>query len=178
MFAPSPLEAMLGRDAQGLPPGAMRSGLARRPAASGFTLLELVLVLLLMGLTIGLILPRMGAGVKRMEEREFLQNLVQTLKRAHIRAMSSGQTEIFRIRGSERRYGLDRPPTQLIPENVDIYSDILEQDPETGDRIVVFYSDGSVSDNDLKVVFDQQRTFFIFIHPISATIRVVERKSS
>jgi hypothetical protein len=120
----------------------------------------------------------MGAGVKRMEEREFLQELVQTLKRAHIRAMSSGQTEIFRIRGSERRYGLDQPPSQLIPENVDIYSDILEQDPETGDRIVLFYSDGSVSDNDLKIVFDRQRTFFIFIHPISATIRVVERKSS
>ncbi|HAA02151.1 MAG TPA: hypothetical protein DCZ69_05135 [Syntrophobacteraceae bacterium] len=154
------------------------TGIAGWQAANGFTLLELVLVMLLMGLSIGLILPRMGAGVKRMEEREFLQDLVQTLKRAHIRAMSSGQTAVFRIRGSSRRFGLERPPTHLIPDNVDIYSDILEEDPETGDRVVFFYSDGSVSDNDLKVVFNKQHTFFVFIHPISATIRVVERKSS
>ncbi len=142
----------------------------------GFTLLELVLVLLLLSLTVGLLIPRIGAGVKRMEEREFLQTLVQTLKRAHIRAMSSGKTEIFRIRGSERRYGLELPPSHSIPENVDVYSDKLERDPETQDRIILFYADGSASDNDLKIVFDRQRSFLITIHPLSATIRVVPGK--
>jgi general secretion pathway protein H len=148
-----------------------------RPDLRGFTMIELVLVLFMMALTVSLLLPRIGAGVKRMEEREFLTDLMQTLKRAQIRAMSGGQTTIFRIRGAERLYGLDRPPTHGIPENVDIFSDKLDRDQETDDRIILFYPDGSVSDNDLKLVFDRQRSYRIFIHPISGTIRLVQPKS-
>ncbi len=145
--------------------------------SKGFTLLELVLVLFLMALSVGLLIPRIGAGWKRMEEREFLQDLMHTFKRANIRAMSGGQTSIFRIRGAERVYGLELPPSHAIPENVDIFSDKLERDPETNDRIIVFYPDGSVSDNDLKIVFDKQRSYRIFIHPISGTVRLVQPKS-
>jgi len=167
----------------------MRDGNADRPGIGdharssgrfnprGFTMLELVLVLFMMALTAGLLIPRIGAGWKRMEEREFLQEMMVTLKRAHIRAMSSGQTMAFRIRGAERRYGLELPPIHGIPENVDIFSDKLERDPETHDRIILFYPDGSVSENDLKIVIDQQRSYRIFIHPISGTIRLVQGKS-
>jgi type II secretory pathway pseudopilin PulG len=141
---------------------------------SGFTLVELVLVIFVVALTTSILIPRMGAGWKRMEERDFLQTLVHTLKRAQIRAMSGGGTALFRISGAERTFGLDSPPELGIPENVEIFSDLLEKDPMTGDRIIVFYPDGSVSDNDLKIVFDNQRPYRIFVHPISGTIRLVK----
>jgi prepilin-type N-terminal cleavage/methylation domain-containing protein len=140
----------------------------------GFTLLELVLVIFVMALTSSILIPRIGSGWKAMEEREFLQQLVQTLKRAQIRAMSGGEATLFRISGAERAFGLESPPLQNIPENVDIYSDLLERDPLTFDRIMVFYPDGSVSDNDLKITFDKQRSYRIFVHPISGTIRLVK----
>jgi general secretion pathway protein H len=140
----------------------------------GFTLLELVLVIFIVALTSSILIPRMGAGWKRMGEREFLQELVHTLKRAQIRAMSGGEVTLFRISGAERTFGLESPPLQNIPENADIYSDVLERDPLTHDRIMVFYPDGSVSDNDLKITFDKQRSYRIFVHPISGTIRLVK----
>lgn len=137
----------------------------------GFTLLELIVVLIILTLAAGTVIPRIGAGSKRMADREFLQEYVQTLKRARIRAMNSGEITAFRIRSSERLYDIKLPPEKAIPDNVDIYADNLDRDPETQDRLVLFYPDGSFSGNDMEIVFDDQRSFRISIHPLLGTIR-------
>jgi general secretion pathway protein H len=138
----------------------------------GFTLLEVIIVLIILTFAISMVVPRIGAGWKRMEEREFVQNLLHTLKRGRVRALSSGEITLFRIRGAERVYGLDLPPSQFIPENVDVYADNLEKDMRTGDRIISFYPDGSISGSDIKIVFNQQRAYLILINPIAGTIRL------
>jgi general secretion pathway protein H len=138
----------------------------------GFTLLELILVMLILSLTIGIILPRVGAGWKRMEDREFLQEFVQTLRRARLQAMNMGEIRAFRIRGSERLYDLKTPPQKPIPENVDIYADNLEMDPATADRLILFYPDGSLLGNDLEIVFDKSRTFRVSVHPLFGVVQV------
>lgn len=138
----------------------------------GFTLLELVVVLIIISISSAMLLPRVGAGWKRMEDREFLQEFVQTLKRARLIAMNSGEVVAFRLRGSERLYDLQHPPQKPIPPNVDIYADHLERDPLTDDRVILFYPDGSISGSDLQVVFDQQRSFYISIHPITGVVQL------
>ena len=139
--------------------------------ARGFTLLELILVLIILALTAGLILPRVGGGWKRMEDREFLLEFVQTLRRARLVAMNSGEVTAFRIRSGERLYDFELPLRRPIPENVDIYADNLERDPETGDHLVLFYPDGSLVGNDMELVFDKERSFRISIHPLFGTVR-------
>jgi prepilin-type N-terminal cleavage/methylation domain-containing protein len=138
----------------------------------GFTLLEVIIVLTILTFAISMVVPRIGAGWKRMEEREFVQDLLHTLKRGRIRALSSGEITLFRIRGAERAYGLDLPPSQFIPEDVDIYADNLEKDIRTGDRIITFYPDGSIAGSDIKIVFSRQRAYLIVINPIAGTIRL------
>lgn len=156
----------------------MSSVTRKASAGSGFTMVELMVVLVIISLVAAVVVPRISAGWRRMEDREFLQEFVQTLKRGRLIAMNSGQLIVFRIRPSERVYDIDMPPRRLIPENVDIYADQLERDPETQDHLVVFYPDGSLSGGDLEVVFDKQRSFLIAIHPLVGSIRVsrVERR--
>ncbi len=137
----------------------------------GFTLMELMVVLIIMAVSAGVILPRVGSGLRNMEDREFLQLFVQTIKRARLIAMNSGEIVAFRIRSSERLYDIVNPPQLPIPENVDIYADNLEQDPETGDHLIIFYPDGSLVGNDLEMVFDKGRTFRIAIHPLFGTVQ-------
>jgi general secretion pathway protein H len=144
----------------------------KNKSCAGFTMVELVVVLVIISLVAAVVVPRISAGWRRMEDREFLQDFVQTLKRGRLIAMNSGQLIAFRIRPSERLYDIENPPRRLIPENVDIYADRLESDPETHDRLVVFYPDGSLSGGDLEVVFDKQRSFLIAIHPLVGSIRV------
>jgi general secretion pathway protein H len=149
------------------------SPVTHRPTGSpGFTLIELVVVLIILSLVAAVVAPRIGGGWRQMEDRDFLQEFVQTLKRGRLIAMNTGQMVIFRVRPLERLYGLETTPVRLIPENVDIYSDHLQRDPETQDRVMVFYPDGSLSGGDMDVVFDKQRTFMIAIHPLVGSIRV------
>jgi general secretion pathway protein H len=138
----------------------------------GFTMVELMVVLVIISVVAAIVVPRISAGWSRMEDREFLQDFVQTLKRGRLIAMNSGQLTAFRIRPSERLYDIENPPHRLIPENVDIFADNLERDPETHDHLVVFYPDGSLSGGDVEVVFDKQRSFLIAIHPLVGSIRV------
>ena len=146
-------------------------------SSSGFTLIELVVVLVILGLTIGLVLPRVGASWRKMEDREFLQEFVQTLKRARLRAMNSGTIVAFRIRGSERVYDLALPPRKPIPDNVDIDANFLETDPETNDNLILFFPDGSMSGSDLEITFDQDRTFHLAINPLFGTVHVYKVES-
>ncbi len=146
-------------------------GLANRNH-TGFTFLELMVVLLIVGITTTLLLPRIGAGWKRMEDREFLQEFVDTLKRSRLRAMNAGTITVFRIRSSERLYDLENPPRKPIPPNVDIFADRLQRDPETGDFCLLFFPDGSLSGGDIEVVFDQQRSFRLYVHPLFGTVRI------
>ncbi len=148
-----------------------------RRSSDGFTLIELVVVLVILGLTIGLVLPRVGASWKKMEDREFLQEFVQTLKRARLRAMNSGGIVAFRIRGSERVYDLALPPRKPIPDNVDIDANFLETDPETKDSLILFFPDGSMSGSDLEITFDQDRTFHLAINPLFGTVHVYKVES-
>lgn len=138
---------------------------------SGFTLLELVLVLFIVALTFAIVVPRIGTGQKNMGDREFLQEFTSTLKRARLRAMSSGEIALFRIRASERTYDLTDPPQIPIPDNVDIYSDDLEEDPWTRDSVILFYPDGSTTGSDIEIKFDQERAFHVSVHPLFGTIR-------
>ena len=151
----------------------------RKPKSGmGFTMVEVVLVLVIISLVVALVLPRVGAGWRRMEDREFLQDFVQTLKRGPLIAMNSGQLTAFRIRPSERLYDIGNPPYRRIPDHVDIYSDDLERDPVTQDHLVVFYPDGSLSGGDIELVFDKESAFLISIHPLVGSVRVsrVERR--
>ncbi len=153
----------------------------RTPGAGselGFTMVELVVVLVIISMVAAVVVPRIGAGWRRMEDREFLQEFVHTLKRGRLIAMNSGEMVAFRIRPSERLFGIENPLSRPIPDHVDIYADHLERDPQTQDHLVVFYPDGSLSGGDIEVVFDRERAFLISIHPLVGSIRVnaVERR--
>jgi type II secretory pathway pseudopilin PulG len=135
-------------------------------------MLELIIVLILISISAGILLPRVGAGWKRMESQEFLQEFVGMLRSARINSMNSGEVIAFRISGAQRSFGTDIPPERLIPENVDMYADGLQEDFQTGDKLILFYPDGSLSGTDIEVVFDKQLAYRVFIHPITGNMRV------
>ncbi len=138
--------------------------------SDGFTLLELVVVLLIMALVIGTSMPRISAGWRHLEEREFMQEFSRTVRRARLQAMEEGGVAVFRIRPKDRTYGLENPPESPIPANVDIYSDQLREDSATGDGILIFYPDGSPSASEIDVTFDHDRVFYLNIHPLTGTV--------
>ncbi len=144
---------------------------SRHPnSRSGFTLIELVVVLLIMSIVAAVTIPRVGSSWKRIEDSDFLQLFVESIKRARLLALNTGQPVEFRLNGSERSFGFADTPRMPIPLNAEVFSDRLEKDPETGDFFITFYPDGSLTGNDFDVVFDNARTFRIAIHPLFGTV--------
>lgn len=138
----------------------------------GFTMLELIIVLVLISISAGILLPRVGAGWKRMEAQEFMQEFTGMLRSGRLRSMNSGEVVAFRISGAERSFGFEIPPERPIPPNVDMYADGLQEDFQTGDKLILFYPDGSLSGTDIEVVFDKQLAYRVSIHPITGNMRV------
>ena len=140
-------------------------------ARRGFTLLELVIVLLILGVAAAAVVPRVGAGARAMEERTFVSDFVGAMRGARLSAMNGGGVEVFRIDGRERRYGAGAGPFRPIPENVDIFADGLPRDPRTGHAVIEFYPDGSHVGRELDIAFSGRRAVRITIDPLFGTIR-------
>jgi len=165
---------------------AMRGVPARLPATfrprdltsvRGFTLLEMIVVLVIISVTMAVVIPRVGSNWKQIEDSDFLQGFTETIKRTRLFAMNCGHPISFRLNGATRVYGFENPPRRPIPLNAEVRSENLQQDPETGDFLIVFHPDGSLFGNDFEVIFDHERTYHISIHPLFGTVSVSKLES-
>lgn len=144
-----------------------------KKSGKGFTLIEMLVVLVIAGLALGLLAPKVGSGWKRMRDRDFLSDFTAEMRKARIAALRGGGAETFRINGADKVYGYGGPPLTSIPDNVDIFAEGLEQDQETGDFVVRFHSDGSAEGTDMDVIFDGERKYSIMLDPLFGSVRVV-----
>ncbi|MGO9374392.1 MAG: prepilin-type N-terminal cleavage/methylation domain-containing protein [Syntrophobacteraceae bacterium] len=145
------------------------SGFPHLTSAAGFTLIELIVVLVIVAVSIAVVVPRVGSNWQKIEDSAFLQEFTETIKRTRLFAMNCGHPVAFRLNGITRVYGFEGPPGRPIPLNAEVRSDNLQKDRETGDFLIVFHPDGSLVGNDLEVIFDQERTYHISIHPLFGT---------
>lgn len=115
-----------------------------REPARGFTLLELLVVLVLVGLLSSLVFVSVAGGLFRSEERRFVQSLTQTLRRARTASLGRGEVVRFLIDGERRVFSLEGQRWKDIPEEVQVEGEgVAEIRP--GVYGIVFYPDGSAS---------------------------------
>jgi general secretion pathway protein H len=146
------------------------SGLHLPASVRGFTLVEMIVVLVIIAVTIAVVVPRVGSNWKQIEDSDFLQQFTESIDRSRLFAMNCGRPVAFRLNGATRVYGSENPPGHYIPLNAEISSENLQKEPETGDFLIVFHPDGSLVGNDFEVVFDHERTYHISIHPLFGTV--------
>ncbi len=135
----------------------------------GFTLLELIIVMIIVALLIGTVIPRVGASWKRLAERDFMQAFSHAVSSARLQAMKSGAATCFRIRGATRTYGSEVPPRNPIPVNADLFVSKTETDPDTGDDIIIFFPDGTPSGGYVEVIFDKVRIYSLSLNALTGS---------
>ncbi|MGO8943357.1 MAG: Tfp pilus assembly protein FimT/FimU [Syntrophobacteraceae bacterium] len=142
----------------------------------GFTLVEMIVVLAIISVTIAVVVPRVGSNWKQIEDSDFLQQFTESIQRSRLFAMNCGRPIAFRLNGDTRVYGFENPPRHAIPLNAEIFSENLQREPGTGDFLIIFYPDGSLVGNDFEVVFDHERTYRVYIHPLFGTLSLERTK--
>jgi Tfp pilus assembly protein FimT len=143
----------------------------------GFTLLELVLVLLLMGLIAGFTLPFVASTLDRLKLQSEVRKISSALQFARSEAISKKAIFTFNIDIDENRYWLAIPKHNEVTQSKTIDRTVRTLDYQGTDEtikegsfIILFYPSGNSSGGTLRFKSindkDENNIYAVIIDPI------------
>jgi len=140
----------------------------------GFTLLELIVVMVLMALGVSLITTSLGRGIGRRRPKAFVQQFVSLCRQARSQALSTARPVLLTIDGDARCCWLDaRKPGLKIPDiiRIEVEDRVSSYQAEAGYQ-VVFFPDGSSTGDRLFFSVDGQPMAFLHLDPLTGFIQL------
>lgn len=155
--------------------GAAAAAMARRGAGTaGFTLLEVMLVLAVMGLALGLVLSRGPPRSAALEIRAAALGVAQALRAARGRAIMLNRPVGMVVDLGQRSYRVEGAPEQPLPPGLALA--VLTVDGQTlGNRFasISFAPDGSSSGGHVDLS-DGRRRLRVAVDWLSGRVNVTE----
>ncbi len=140
-------------------------------SSKGFTLVELLVVLVMIGIFSSMVFVSVVGGLLRSEENVFIQSFTQTLVRARSASLGRGDAVRFFIDGDNRTFCVEGLKWQHIPKSIKVEGEgVGEVGP--GIHAVTFYPDGSSSGGEIDLKWEGGRIDRIVIDNFLGLIRV------
>jgi general secretion pathway protein H len=124
---------------------------ARR--ARGFTLFELLVVIVLIGMCVGLVGLGVGKGLHTASERRALSEVVQALRAARVQAIVTGQPARTRFDLRQRTVQAPGKPLSHWPRDWNVHL----QTAEGLGAAFEFYPDGGASGGNVSITCEQRQ---------------------
>lgn len=119
--------------------------------ARGFTLLEMIVALAVVGLLIALAVPATGKIMEAVGYQSTLRNILSDLKASRTRAILAGKEVYFVIDLDERVFGTGKTQHK-IPADLEVYFVAADSLVSNKTAAIAFYADGSSSGGSVFVV--------------------------
>ncbi len=127
-----------------------------RQREKGFTLLELLVVMVLIGIFSSLVFLATSSGMLSSRERRFVEQFRSAIIRTKAASLGSGQMARLLIDGAERKFSVNGVGWNSIPASLQIEANGLE-DYGNSTYSLTFYPDGSSSGGEIDIKWDSGR---------------------
>jgi prepilin-type N-terminal cleavage/methylation domain-containing protein len=137
----------------------------------GFSLLELILVLLLIGVSMMIVLPNIQKGLEDREVRLSALRLAAVARDLRSRALSDGQAKQLEINLAENNYRVARLAEVRLPPEVRFVSIDGGETLDRGSKRFYFFPNGSSLDGKI-VLADEQKSISYLVRLEALTGRI------
>jgi general secretion pathway protein H len=150
--------------------------LTRARGSRGFTFVEIVVVLAIIGLAAAVVVPAIDAGLDSREVRRATRQIAATMHYLRTEAMATGKMHHMRITPSDNRIEADdRSRWAVLTDRARL--ERVDGGAVSGDGTVevLFYANGSTSGADLVVASRRDRfgtRLRLVLDPLVGTVRV------
>lgn len=136
---------------------------------AGFTLLELLIVLAIMGVVIGVVVTRGPIRSQALQTRAAAGALAQTFRGARAQAIARSQTVTVAINPARRSFAADQGPIRVLNAAVALEPGTVRGPNNTG--LVRFSPDGSASGGGV-ILGDGKRRTQIDVEWLTGRVRI------
>ena len=151
--------------------GTNREHEPRRYCDAGFSLLELLIVLVLLSLSSLLILPSIDKALREYELRLSVLGLAATARGLRSRAIASGASQRLSVDPAENRYGSAGAAT-VLPSQTRITGIAGGEPIGGGERQYLFFPNGSILGGEIELAGATGSAYVIRLEPLSGRVVV------
>jgi general secretion pathway protein H len=143
--------------------------------ASGFTLLEIMVVMVIAGLMIALVPPLFSGAVSGTKLKGSARDLAIVLRETRSKAIIHNTEQLVYLDLKEPQYRVGNGKPRDLPENVDMAVEVItgERVEETEKHVVRFFPDGS-SSGELITLSRDNRAYYLQLNWLTGSITITE----
>ncbi|NZA28413.1 GspH/FimT family pseudopilin [Luteimonas sp. SJ-92] len=120
------------------------TGFAGNPAARGFSLLEVLVVVALIAVASLLAVGALGGGIERIQLRSSAKEIAANLRYTRAHALATGAPQEFAIDPVAHSWRAPGGRSGSIPKKLEIvFTGAREVQPREGEGAIVFFDDGA-----------------------------------
>lgn len=153
----------------------MNAGCQNFKTASGFTLLEIMVVMVIAGLMIALVPPLFSSAVSGTKLKGSARDLAIVLRETRSKAIIHNSEQLVHLDLKEPRYRVGKGKIQALPENVDMAVEVVTgaRIEETAKHVLRFFPDGS-SSGELITLSGGNRAYYLQLNWLTGSITITE----
>jgi general secretion pathway protein H len=160
---------------------AVKGTIVTSPAGSpvqGFTLIELMLVLMLMGIASVMVLPNIEKGMQDREVRRSALGLAAAARNLRSRAIDEGMPQLLVLDIGQNNYRAARSAEVHLPADVKFAAVVGGEIVDGEARQFVFFPNGSSHGGSIALLGGHGISYAIRLEPLTGKIQVVPGEKS
>ncbi|MFN2426872.1 MAG: prepilin-type N-terminal cleavage/methylation domain-containing protein [Candidatus Binatia bacterium] len=151
----------------------------RLPGQRGFTLLEVIVVMVIVGVVAAMVLPSIQAGAKQAAVRRSVRAFISAARQASARAVNTRKPTSLVVWPDDGTFGVEGIASRYeLPDFAEFGEIIGGREAEADDEIRFdFYPTGSSAGGSVEIEFmpsDRRQSYILVLDPLISRVRIEE----